>query len=508
MLGTGHLFPSRCRAIIFGRGQLAMKLISFTVEGFKNLSQPVTFGPLQAVNVLHGANNVGKSNLVQAMDVFFRLLGTGNQVSKSQVVGLENGEALIGCSFPELFHLASPTPIRWRVELSIAATRLEELSIEPELPTEAVTLVAELMPGLGGAAQFRIEQFLLGEQGEASPVDVARLDPDKDIGVAFAQTLRGVIAGTFALDATKRGSPFARLDVQRPGSGEAGGGLVPQPIRDALFDARQAVDREQRRRWSLFAELARALEPELGPGQFETSFDRQTGRANLVFDNGEVAYPIDWLGSGIQHLVTLLGALALTRARFVALEEPELHLAQSLQVRLPDLVATVLQSGCGPQQFFVCTQSRALDAGGNSFVMEPAEQAPQLTQRAWDEGPAAAATGAPAQASRPTAAAAQSPRPAPQAGTTPNRPPANTAQPAANGPGANTQAGEDLDSLIGLVDQLSELEPEAIVPQAAGASKSGPATPAGASKGGPAPGGKAPDPAWKWQPKPNRGGRG
>ena len=65
------------------------------------------------------------------------------------------------------------------------------MSIEPELPTGAVTLVAELTPSLAGAAQFRMEQFLLGERDGASPVDVARMDPEKDIGVAFAQTLRG-----------------------------------------------------------------------------------------------------------------------------------------------------------------------------------------------------------------------------------------------------------------------------------------------------------------------------
>jgi AAA domain, putative AbiEii toxin, Type IV TA system len=469
-----------------------MKLNSFTVEGFKNLPQPVTFGPLQAINVLHGANNAGKSNLLQAMDVLFRLLGTGNQVSKSQVVGLENGEKLIGCSFTELFHLETPTPIRWRVELSIDAAELEEMSIEPELPTDAVTLVADLTPGLAGAAQFRIEQFLLGERDGASPVDVAKLDPEKDIGVAFAQTLRGVIAGTFALDDSRRGSPFARLDLRCPGGGEAGGGRVPQAIREALFDARQAVDRELRRRWSLFSQLAAALEPELGPGQFETAFDRQTGRADLVFDNGEVAYPIGWLGSGIQQLVALLGSLALTRARYVALEEPELHLAHSLQGRLPGLLATVLASGCGPQQFFVASQSRALDAGDNSFVMERAEAAPELVQRAWEEGP----VGDGVVTARSGADGEQGVRRGD--GGAPPAKPAVKQNPSSR-PVAERSEGGDLDSLIGLVDQLSELEPQEIVPQAAGA---------GAPKAAPTSGGKPPDPAWKWQPKQNRGGRG
>ena len=58
-----------------------MRLNSFIVEGYKNLTAPVTFGPLGELNAVHGANNVGKSNLIQAIDLFFGLLAVGNQVS-------------------------------------------------------------------------------------------------------------------------------------------------------------------------------------------------------------------------------------------------------------------------------------------------------------------------------------------------------------------------------------------------------------------------------------------
>jgi predicted ATPase len=52
-----------------------MKIERFEVKGFKNLRQNVVLDDLAGVNVIHGENNVGKSNLLQAMDLFFWLLG-------------------------------------------------------------------------------------------------------------------------------------------------------------------------------------------------------------------------------------------------------------------------------------------------------------------------------------------------------------------------------------------------------------------------------------------------
>ena len=42
-----------------------MRLSSFEVHGFKNLVAPIKLDALEPINVLHGANNVGKSNLMQ-----------------------------------------------------------------------------------------------------------------------------------------------------------------------------------------------------------------------------------------------------------------------------------------------------------------------------------------------------------------------------------------------------------------------------------------------------------
>ncbi|MBK6534710.1 MAG: AAA family ATPase [Deltaproteobacteria bacterium] len=53
-----------------------MKIERFEVKGFKNLRQSAVLDELAGVNVIHGENNIGKSNLLQAMDLFFWLLGS------------------------------------------------------------------------------------------------------------------------------------------------------------------------------------------------------------------------------------------------------------------------------------------------------------------------------------------------------------------------------------------------------------------------------------------------
>ena len=58
-----------------------MQIVSFTVQGFANFIQPVRLGPLEAVNVVYGHNNAGKSNLLRAVELYFRLLGAGEIIS-------------------------------------------------------------------------------------------------------------------------------------------------------------------------------------------------------------------------------------------------------------------------------------------------------------------------------------------------------------------------------------------------------------------------------------------
>lgn len=436
-----------------------MRLNSFTVEGYKNLTAPVTFGPLGDLNALHGPNNVGKTNLLGAIELFFGLMAIGNQVSKDQFTTLDANEAVPGHPFAQIFTLPDPSPIRLQAELSLPAQELRDANIEPECATDPCTISLALTPVASGA-QLRVTQFLLGK------VDAAR---DSAGPAGFAEVLRAFIAGTFFLQTEQSFRPFALLDPYRPGpEGASEPSLVPQRIRDELFDARQSLDRARRARWTLFLRLTRELEPELGPGEFDTAFDRATGHANLVFDTGAATMPVDQLGTGIQRAVALLGSLVLVRATMVGFGEPELGLTPALQQRFLRAAGTLLATPGGPAQLCFTTHSPVLGAGETAFAMERPEGIPLLEQR-----------------------------PCEGAGALP---PLAATVPAGNDEGPSPA---DLDSLIGLVDQLAEIEPRELV-AAAPASRAPQSRAADSPRPAPAapvPGAPPGTPPWKWQGK-------
>jgi predicted ATPase len=432
-----------------------MRLNSFTVEGYKNLTAPVTFGPLDDLNLLHGPNNSGKSNLLGAIDLFFGLLKVGNHVSKDQFVSMDEGEAVPGHPFSEIFTAGNPNPIRLQAELSLPTEELRASSVEPEGETDPTTITLELTPVASGA-QLRVTQFQLGK------LDVAL---DSSGPVSFAEALRAFIAGTFFVQTEESVRPFALVDPYQPGPEAVPvRGLLTQPLRDALFDARQSLDRARRARWTLFVRMMRELEPELGRGEFDTAFDRSTGRANLVFDTGATTMSIDRLGAGVQRMAALVASLVLVRAQLVACGEPELGLTPSLQQRLQRAMNTMLATPGGPSQLFLTTHSPILGSAESAFAMELREGTPVLEQRAL-EG----------------------------AGVLPPLPELSR----------DGAAPEDLDALIGLVDQLAELAPEALVAAAPAAKPSGgrPAETPPPAPSQPAP--QAPDgtPPWKYQNK-------
>jgi predicted ATPase len=434
-----------------------MRVNSFAVEGYKNLTAEVSFGPLDQISVLHGPNNAGKSNLLAALDLFFGLLATGNQVSKDQSVSMDPSEQIKGYPFAEIFNVVEPVPIRLRAELSLPGEELRQLGVEPECETDPTTIALELTPVASGA-QLRVTQFQMGV------IDVAR---DGSGPVGFAESLRAFIAGTFFMQTEETVRPYALIEPYRCTPEDGMVGLVPQRLVDALFDARQSIERDLRTRWGLFQQGMRVLENELGPGEFDTAFDRSTGRANLVYSSREKTLPLDRLGAGVQRLVALLGSLALARANVVGVGEPELGLTFAAQQRFLRAVVGILSAPTGPGQLLFTTHSPVLGGLEAAFALELQDGAPAVVQRPLE------------------GAIALPPLERLSVGGSTDRP-----------------AAGDLDQLIGLVDQLAEMEPEQLVAaapapkatqtKAAAARTPEAEQPAAAANGAP---------PWKWQEK-------
>jgi ABC-type transport system involved in cytochrome c biogenesis ATPase subunit len=333
-----------------------MLLKKFSVSGFKNLTQPIELDELGQINVIHGANNVGKSNLLQAMDLYFRV---NEYISQSghNVFNKETEDAFnkyFGYPIFEIFNLTTYTTI------DIGGVIIINPTIEDIITGYQIILEPERQARIG----ISLPVALLLQWHQAFHLKSNPLNKEQKF------------TNPFALITTHRRT---LTDTTPPSLT-----IIPQTLRDALFDAKESREAFWVQRWNLFVEAMTEFEDIIGPGRFNTAFDRARNQADLVLDRGDVRIPVDLLGSGIQQIVALLGQLLLTPADIVAIEEPELNLRYTLQTRLLQAFKKITQSEHGPQQLFLTSHSPAFEAEPYFFAMELKEGVPVISRKSCD----------------------------------------------------------------------------------------------------------------------------
>lgn len=333
-----------------------MFLHQFEVTGYKNLSQKITFGPLGRINVIHGPNNVGKSNLLQAMDLFFKILGNLFKLNlyhatiNPRKVG-SNQFTYWGFNPTEIFNLVKPLPIKLDGIFSFTDTELTDYDINKNLGNVKIT--------------FTISPFSQDNVKLTAAYDITNSQMKEFVTSSYFGENKG----------------FGLLGLNRHYTTTDNSQIVPQQLRDELFDAKEAWGTDLVKRWELFVETMKAFEDIFGPSEFSTAFDRPNNKADLVLDKDYVRIPVDLLGSGIQQLVALLGQLILTPAALIGIEEPELNLRYSLQKRLLKAFKKITESDYGPQQIFLSSHSTAFEAEETFFAMEMKDGIPTVTPK-------------------------------------------------------------------------------------------------------------------------------
>jgi hypothetical protein len=317
--------------------------------------------------VIHGENNVGKSNLLQAMDLYFRLLELRLKDQNSFLIG-DSGRTIstehvnfnkLGHPAKEIFNLLEPTPMELKGTFSFTAKQQEYFG--RSLPLVSIGLRVSRQEN-----NIRIQTVRL-DPGLPPPdlEQVLAFLSQKHLWQAQKPSERYMLLGVY------RGSITTALPTLH---------IVPQWLRDALFDAKESREGTKVRRWELFVEAMKQFEPILGPGRFATAFDRQSNRADLVFDNGDVRVPVDLLGSGVQQIVALLGQLLMMPATLIGIEEPELNLRYTLQKQLLKALQQITASEYGPEQIFLSSHSPAFEAEEHFFGMEMSDDGPTLSR--------------------------------------------------------------------------------------------------------------------------------
>lgn len=398
-----------------------MRLSTFRVQGYKNFQQEIVLEDLGPLNVIHGDNNVGKSNLVESIGLLFVLLDEifvvrpraqpppiGAMRSERPLLDRHEepdvaGEAappverkridpeyLAGHGYPEreIFNLSAPLPIRLEGTFSIAPAELSQAGIQPLLPCEHVR-VAVRLTRLGSTLEAELRSFEIGPGIDALaslPADPEHQRFLRQLAFFLVESRpAGAVQSAlrFALVATNRAIPSA---LPAPGQGNSIGhrrrDLIPQDLCLALYDAKESTDSALSRPWKLFVSAMQRFEDMLGAGAFVAVYDRRAERASLVFENAnDERIPASMLGSGVQQAALLVGGLLMTGASLLAIEEPELSLKFTRQLLLIEVLRDLVASDAGPSQLFMTSHSPAFESGEHFYAMRASPEGPTVEKR-------------------------------------------------------------------------------------------------------------------------------
>jgi predicted ATPase len=348
-----------------------MQLRSFSVQGFKNLRRRIDLDPLGRLNVFHGENNTGKSNLLEAIGLFFFLLSRDAAGSKTQPAETISRKVLDRAGFPvdEIFPWQNREPIELtgrleragRVDLGDPSVYAREFKFRLHPPTTKAPDEALLCPTEHEKDLAHLTPISAQKRGQVRALLLDRAS------YRLASVDRRLLYGP--LGQGERAEPMERREE------------IPPELAKRLFDLKQ----ERSPTFDQFlAALARF--PELLPGTPDLVWSRAEDRARIVFDPRDrkgPPIPAQLLGAGMQQIIALLGQATVAGVPILAIEEPERGLRYPLQLRLRDALLSLLAPSPKteglPQQIFLTSHSDAFE--------DPAEDATFFALTQDDEGP-------------------------------------------------------------------------------------------------------------------------
>lgn len=354
----------------------------FEVSGFKNFVEPVVLDDLGPINVIHGENNIGKSNLLDAMDLFFGIL-------RSWLPGYRPGKAnpfspgnLADLGHPQqhVFGLQSTQPVDLSAGLECEPGEFDDAFWQGDAPVERIDLSITLT---------RVQQgytFTAKVSLDGDIVTSEENHPKRNLG----HRLVSAVTEVRLLYGGQRAHRFTVIDEQRGRRGAFKApaaetppqrAIVPQALATELFDASLSPDPLLYSRWELLSAMLLEAMPSLAPGRLIAGYDRRDNTATLYYEGPRGRLPIDQMGSSVQQVTALLGHALISGASLIAIEEPESNFRYSLQVRLRDVFRKLVAHPFGPRQLFITSHSPAFEVGDSFYAMRLVDGHPRIEKR-------------------------------------------------------------------------------------------------------------------------------
>jgi predicted ATPase len=374
-----------------------MRFLWFEVQGYKNLRAPLRLTDIGRINVLHGDNNIGKSNLLEAIGLFFVLVQIFREDARggpslaerfalgaapvaappTGIAARTTGRSLgyfadHGFASDEIFNFDEKLPIELRARLQLGDAYLEVgdpdwLAKPIEIEFSLERRDEEIRVSLTSLAAFDGTDAASGAEDRTRVLE--RLSPRRRAGA---------LCPRFALlraDRTIVAEPMPTTEAT--GSREP----ISRDLGLAIYDAAEAGDPR-------FARLVKALEAFrdlTGEGQWRAFYDRRADRADLRFEGTTSRVPLKLMGSGVQQIVNLVARLVMTGADIVAVEEPELNLRYAAQLRLRDVLDRIVGADGEPTQLLLTSHSPAFEQEPTFYAISRGAGGPQVTRRPRDQ---------------------------------------------------------------------------------------------------------------------------
>jgi hypothetical protein len=354
-----------------------MRLRSFSVSGYKNIRQPLELTDLAPITLIHGANNIGKSNLLQAMELFFRCLappsghlGFGN----GRPLAPEEHQGLVAHS-RELFHLERPLPIVLRGSFEVPQNEIDAADVQKSFPSTEVEVAFRIEWNLNSPL-VRLEKLHFGtEAGAAKP-------PEADVKHS-EQAPKFLAMNPFIQEGPAR--RFAIVGVHRDLENDPVDRRADSvPLSVEMYDCRESQNITRRNRWRAFVRVMESFKDVTDDAVFEVTFPRSAPFPRLMLDTDDRRTPFRLLGTGVQQAAAVLGNLLMRNASIVAIEEPELNLRWDLQDRLRQALIKLVSEPHAPgglDQIFLTSHSPAFETGDTFWLMEKGSDGPVLSRR-------------------------------------------------------------------------------------------------------------------------------
>jgi predicted ATP-dependent endonuclease of OLD family len=313
-----------------------MKISSIHVQNFRSL-QKLDMDDVGDLVILVGANSSGKTNIIDALTLFFNELSPEIQRN----VG----------SIPDYtwFDRDTTSPITFDIAIQLDKKDTEVIfpqDIQTNFIKEAgnsVHLVRKI-EGQPNAAIWKTELIAVNDTIVHSAAQT-NAEGQPDIAVDFAGKMLNNLT-------TRAKGKFIFIPAARDTIASYSGfgprvSLISSTLLNELLILAQTSKRPELKKWQRLEKLVRKVAPSIEDMRLlESDF-------NLREHDSGSPFPVHWVGGGYQEVLMLLYQLIKTPDAIFAVDEPEIHLHPELARRFLDILKDIASG----QQLFLTTQS-------------------------------------------------------------------------------------------------------------------------------------------------------